>query len=136
MTTNTKNETEVLHDSIRMLKRKQQHELVLVKEQLHHVYESLKPINIIKNTLHDVSVSSEVKNDIVDNAVSLTAGYISKRVVVGKSHNPFRKFVGGIAQFAITAFLSKHSGTIRLAGQHLFQRILKPTNEMKQISRH
>jgi alanine dehydrogenase len=136
MSTDIKNETEVLHNTIRELKRKQQYELVLVKEQLHHVYESIKPINIIRNTLHDVSASSQVKSDIVDNAVSLTAGYISKRVVVGNSQNPMRKIAGRLAQFAITTLLSKYAGPIRLAGQHLFQRVLKPTNEAKQISRH
>lgn len=46
-----KNETDTLNQTIISLQNKQAQELKSLKEQFHLTYESLKPINLIKNTI-------------------------------------------------------------------------------------
>ena len=54
------NETEALNQAIIRLNHKRVYELQLLKEQFQIAYESLKPINIIKNTFQEVASSPTV----------------------------------------------------------------------------
>jgi hypothetical protein len=108
-----KNRTDTLKESISLLEKRQAEELILLKEQFHDVYESLKPINQIKDALHGIARLPDIKNVIISNAIGLTTGYLSKKVMVGGSHNPLKKLLGTFLQFAIANAVSKHSGTIK-----------------------
>ena len=108
-----KNESDILKESISLLKEKQAVELILLKEQFHYAYESLKPINQIKSALHGITALPDIKNVIISNAVGLTTGYLSKKIMVGQSHNPLKKLLGTFLQFAIANVVAKHSGNIK-----------------------
>ena len=54
---------------------KEQH----LKEQLFIIHESLKPINLIKSTLHEVASSPYLIDNILGATVGLASGYISKK---------------------------------------------------------
>jgi len=64
------NQKDLLNESIRLLQQKQALELIQLKEQFHATYESLKPLNLIKSTLHEVADSSEIKNNILNPTLS------------------------------------------------------------------
>jgi len=104
-----KNKTDMLKDSIGLLKKRQVEELILVKEQFHNVYESLKPINQIKSVLHGVTTLPDIKNVIISNVIGLITGFLSKKVMIGGSHNPVKQLLGTFLQFAITNAVIKHS---------------------------
>lgn len=74
-----KNERDKLNEAIIVLQVKRKEERMLLREQLHIIYESIKPINLIKNTLKDISSSSEIKSKILDNAIGIGTGYLSKK---------------------------------------------------------
>ena len=74
------NETETLNNAIILLQAKRDSELVLLKEQFHEAYESLRPINIIKSAFKEVA-SPNVQGSIVDNAIGLGTGFISKKIL-------------------------------------------------------
>jgi hypothetical protein len=59
----TQTATERLKESIRLLEMKQQEEGKILKEQLRITYESLKPVNLIKSSLKEITSSMEIKND-------------------------------------------------------------------------
>lgn len=124
-----KNETDALNETIVLLQNKRAEELKLLKEQFHLTYESLKPINLIKSTFHEVTASPEIKNNILNNAIGLTTGYLSRKVLVGASHNPIKKIFGILLQFAIANVVSKHTDTIKSAGENLLHRIFKNGKE-------
>jgi hypothetical protein len=126
-----KNEIESLKETITSLKDKQAHELKLIKGHLHDIYEDLKPINLIKNTIQEIACSQEIKSNLVNNAIGLGAGHLSRKILIGSTHNPIKKIAGTILQFAITNLATKHSKSIKAAGQNIFERILKYTKEMK-----
>ncbi|HTA83810.1 MAG TPA: hypothetical protein VK783_12775 [Bacteroidia bacterium] len=108
-----KNKTDILKESISLLEQKQIKELIVLKEQFHRVYESLKPINQIKGALHGIATMPDIKNAIISNVIGLTTGYLSKKVVVGGSHNPLKKLLGIFLQFAVANTVLKHSGIIK-----------------------
>lgn len=128
---NNLNETESLNIAIVLLQDKRKRELELLKEQFHDTYESLRPINLIKNAFNEVS-SPNVQGSLVDNAIGLGTGYLSKKIVVGRSRNPLRKLMGTLLQFAITNVVSKNADGIKSTGIHLAQSFLKHRKKQKQ----
>ncbi|MBK7851648.1 MAG: hypothetical protein IPJ66_11065 [Bacteroidetes bacterium] len=126
------NETDALNKSILLLQNKQEDELVLLKEQFHITYESLKPINIIKTTLSKVVESPELKSNIVNNVIGAATGYLSKIVLFGASRNPVTRLMGTLLQFAVTNITTKHGDTIKLAGEKIIQRFMKEKKEPKK----
>ena len=118
------NQTDALNKAISLLQHKQTQELIALKEQLQLSYETLKPINLIKNTLHEVALSPDINNILVNNIIGLTTGYLSKKVLVGASHNPIKRVFGTVMQFAIANVVSKHSDTVKAVVEMLVHRIL------------
>ena len=102
-----KNEADALKDAINLLQNKQAHELRLLKEQFHITYDSLKPINLIKKGFLDVTASPDIKKTLINNAIGLATGYLSKKVLIGSSHNPIKKLLGTILEFAVASVVVK-----------------------------
>ena len=101
------NESQVLQQAIQLLKEKQALELAQLTEQYHRTYESLQPVNLIKNVFGQLTNSSEIKGNILNSVIGLVSGYATKKVVLGSTHNPVKKILGAVLQFAITNFVSK-----------------------------
>jgi hypothetical protein len=104
---------EGLRNTIQLLEIKQNKELALLKRQFHDTYDSLKPINILKNTFKEFTASPEIKDNVLGVATGLTAGYLSKILVDGVSHNSFTKIVGSLLQLGITNVVSKNTEAIK-----------------------
>lgn len=130
------NQTDALNEKIISVQFKQVVELKLLKEQFHHTYQSLKPINLIKSTLHEVELAPEIKTSLFNNAIGLTTGYISKKVLIGASRNPITKLMGTLLQFAVTNIASKHGQDIKLAGENILHRLLKFRSNSKKEFHH
>jgi hypothetical protein len=127
-----KNEKENLAETISLLKIKQAQDLILMKEQLHTTFESLKPINLIKNTFHEIEDSPEIKNGLLNSAVGYATDFISKKVMVNAADNSMKKIIGSVLQFAITNLVAKNADTIVTTGENLLKRVLKSKNGINQ----
>jgi hypothetical protein len=103
------NQQAVLNEAINLLKDKQAYELQLLKTQFYTTYESLKPINLIKNGLHEVTSSPDVKKTVINTAIGLATGYISKKVLIGTTNNPIKKILGAILEFTIANVIAKNA---------------------------
>jgi hypothetical protein len=97
----------LLNEAINLLKDKQACELQLLKSQFHITYESLKPINLIKNGLHEITASPDVKKTVINTAIGLATGYISKKVLIGATNNPIKKILGAVLEFTIANVVAK-----------------------------
>ena len=102
-----KDEKAALQETIKLLEQKQAQELILLRDQFYITYESIKPVNIIKKAVHDIIGSSEIKNDILSNVIGLATGFISKKIVVGSSDNPFKKILGTILEYIVANFVTR-----------------------------
>jgi hypothetical protein len=112
------NETDALKDAIAVLQHKQAAELQLLKEQFHITYESLKPVNLIKKGFKDITESPGIKNTLINNAIGLATGFLSKKVLIGASHNPIKRLLGTILEFAVASVVAKQvNNTVQEASQ-------------------
>jgi len=101
------NHTETLQEAIQLLKMQQAGQLEQLKEQYLYTYESLKPINIIKRTFKQLTSTAEFKGNVVSNLIGIGTGYLTKKVLVGSTHNIFKKVLGTVVQLAITNVVTK-----------------------------
>jgi hypothetical protein len=93
----------------------------ILKDQFLVTYESLKPINLIKSTLKEIATSPIIGDNVLGSIMGLATGYLSKKIVVGGSANPFRKLFGTLLQFGIANTVAKHPEIIRMVGQYIAQ---------------
>jgi hypothetical protein len=82
-------------------------------------YESLKPINMIKSTLQEISGSPNLKSNLLDATLGVGAGLLSKKLMVGSSNNIFRKIGGTLLEFGIATVVAKNSDKIKIIGKGL-----------------
>lgn len=90
-----------------------------LKEQLFITRDSLKPVNLIKSALSEVASSPYLIDNILGATMGLASGYISRKLIVGKSGNIFRKLLGTILQFGVTNVVAQHSDPIKSFGQFI-----------------
>jgi len=113
-----------LRSAILQLEIRQSEEGILLKEQFHLTYESIKPLNLIKSTFKEVVTSGNLKDDIINTSVGLTAGYISKAVFQGVTRGPLNKLLGTALMFGIKTLVTKNPRAVKSFGQFIFKRIL------------
>ncbi len=101
-----------LKAAILLLERRQEEEGKLLKGQFHETYESIKPINLIKNTFREAAASRDLKENLVKVSVSLVAGYLSQALFARVSNNPLKKLLGTVVLFGITNAIANHPQVI------------------------
>ena len=102
-----------LKESIRLLEVTQVAEGRICKEQFYVVLESIKPVNLIKNTFNEVVSSPNLMNSVLGTTIGLAAGYLSNKTVVGSSENLLQKLLGTLLQFGVTTLIIKNSESIK-----------------------
>jgi hypothetical protein len=123
-----------LKDAIQLLEVEQEIRGQLLKEQLYTTYESLKPLNLLKHTLKELTSSPYMIDNISGGAMGLVSGFLSKKIFVGASGNLIRKLIGSVLQFGITNVVAQNSGVIKTVGQALFHHFFHK-NELNSESR-
>lgn len=105
------NATDTLQEMIVLLQKKQTVELMQLKDHYHYTYESLRPLNIVKNIFTDMTTSAELRGNLINNIVGISTGYLTKKVMLGATHNPIKRILGTLLQFVITNVVTKYSNT-------------------------
>jgi hypothetical protein len=108
-----------LKNAIELLEVEQEEKAILLKEQFYVAYDSLKPINILKSSLHQIISSPAFSDDILGTFLGWVSGFLSKKIVVGSSASHFRKLIGTILQFGVTNFISQHPNAIKYLAQFI-----------------
>jgi len=93
--------------AIKRLERRSQILEEELKDDFHKILESLKPTNVLKNTLHEIQESTPLKHNLLKVALGLGAGYFSRKMVIGKSAGIVKKALGTALQYGITNFIAK-----------------------------
>ena len=110
-----------LKESIHLLEIQRAEEEFLLKEQFKITNEALKPANLIKHTLSQLAGSPGIKGNLLNATIGLAAGYVSKKVVLGATHNPVTKLLGAVLQMGVGSFVSKHPGGIKSVAMNLIK---------------
>lgn len=123
---------ESLKESIRLLEIQQAEEGKILKEQFKATYESLKLVNLVKSSLSELTNSVEIKNNLFETIVSIVTGYLSKKLMINSTSNPFKKILGVLIQLGVTNLVAKNAETIRFFITELIDRFLHPKEEVPE----
>jgi hypothetical protein len=113
-----------LKKAIQLLQEEEIEKRQLLKEQFTLTVESLKPINLLKNTVKDFSSSPELIENVIGNVAGLVSGYLSNKLFVGSSGNLIRKIIGVLVQLGVTTIVSRNPEAIKSLGQFILQYFL------------
>ncbi|MDD2412662.1 MAG: hypothetical protein RBS19_02535 [Bacteroidales bacterium] len=102
-----------LQEKILLLEAKQQNDKVLLKEQFKLSFESLKPLNLVKDAFNELTNLSGFGGETLGTSLGIAAGYFSKKIVVGSSKNPFKKILGSIVQAGVTSYVMNNTDQIK-----------------------
>lgn len=116
--------TILIDELIRVKTTEQELHRAALQTQFHVVYESLKPLNIIKTTLQQVISSPEIKTTFGDAALGMAAGFAAKKLFVGNSANPLTRVLGALLETAVSRKTEANADTIKSAGSLLLKKLL------------
>ena len=106
-----------LDSTIEWLEGEQATKRELLSERFREGFDSLKPINLIKSTVKDLTSSSTSMDDLIGPLLGLAAGHLTKRLVTGKSENETRQAVGAALQVGVTNLVIQNQDSIKYAGK-------------------
>ena len=102
-----------LKNAIQLLEADHAVKQQILKEQFYITYESLKPVNLLRRTIHDISTSPDILDNLIGSSMGIASGYLSKKIFVGSSGNIFRKLLGIFVQYGISNAVKRNSEGIR-----------------------
>lgn len=118
-----------LRAAILRLEIQQAEERIALKEHFQLAYKSIKPANIILNTLKDLGESSILKDGILNSSVGFGTGYLSKVLFQGVVNSPIKKILGSAIMFGITNFVTKNPDAIKAMAKKIFNLFGKRSTE-------
>ncbi len=118
----------LLNQRILETESEQKTQAAALKEQFRATYESLKPINIIKNTFKQAAISPDLRSQVANTALGLGAGFLVKKLFGGDSKNPLIKLVGTMLGSFIGSKVENNADGIKSAGSFLVSKIKEEYN--------
>ena len=115
---------DLLDEAIDLLETKRALELIHLKEQLNEVLESLKPINLIKDTIKKVTTSPDLKSGIGTTAIGVASGLLVKNILFRKTHNPLKLVARTMLQTVAAGIATNNSDIIKSTAQSIFHALL------------
>lgn len=114
-----------LKSAILLLEYRQVENGQRLEEDFYTVVEILKPVNLIRTTLSNITTSPGLVNALLSGALGIATGYLSKKIVVGASGNILKNLLGTVLQFGVTTVVAQHPETVRSISQFILQHILR-----------
>jgi len=109
----TKNALLILEENIQVLEIQQADLLLGLKLEVEAIGESIKPINYVKNTLKEISNLPDFKSELLNTTLAMSAGFFSKKIMVGNTNNPAKIALGTLLQIGVTSLLSNKAENLR-----------------------
>jgi len=102
-----------LQKAIAQLQRQKDEQLVALSDQWQETKSNLNPMTILKDGVKDLFSSSDVKSGMFKGLLSLGAGFLTRKLVVGSSGGAARKIMGTLAQTGATSLAFKGSDALK-----------------------
>lgn len=112
-----------LKEEIAFLQSQQAQDFLALKVEAKKAYTSLKPVNFLNDTLKDLSSSPEFKGNLMNSTIGIGAGFITKKLVLGATHNPIKQFLGTLLQIGVTSLVSRNGDSLKSGVSKLISRL-------------
>ena len=113
----------LLQESIAEMEKQRAQELILLQAEVNELRESIKPINLIKNTLKSVTTSNNEKTGLGNTVIGLATGLLVKKIFFRKTYNPLKMTAGYLLQTGVTVLVANNSDKINFVGKKLLRSI-------------
>ena len=113
MTMGSINNLADLKAAIQTLENRETVELLLLKEEFLITIDAIKPLNVIKSSISEMTSSPDFKNKFVETTLGLTVGYLSKTLLFGPTYNPIKQLIGDYLELGIANIVSKNQGALK-----------------------
>jgi hypothetical protein len=90
-----------LNNAIHLLENELNQQKQLVTDQVNVIYENFKPVNVVRDLFREVVSSDEFRSNVITAAIGISTGYITKKLMVGKSRNLMKALGGNLLQYGI-----------------------------------
>jgi hypothetical protein len=100
-----------LQAAIADLKLREAAEKEALVEQWQDTLESLKPANLIKSAMNRIT-GGKLTDNVMDAAIGVGAGLLSKKILVGRSGNVFKKILGNVVEVGVANLVANNAGKI------------------------
>lgn len=101
------------------MEEKQRREKLELVENFHVLTENLKPMNLIKSSIHKVTSTPGIAGTILKASLGLGAGMISKKLLIGHSTGILKTLAGNAVKLGVAGIIAKKSDNIKYAGLKL-----------------
>ena len=105
------NNIEALNKVILLLEDRKKLEYNDLKLQFYETSENFRPINIFKQSVKDFTEIGEVRTNLFETLLSISGGYFSKKIIIGKSNSIIKNIFGYALQYTVTNFIAKKVST-------------------------
>lgn len=113
-----------LKDAIQKLESDKAVQVFLIRQDFEHAYESINPLNLIRDNLEDSPSSKFLGNNMISTSVGLATGFLIKKWIIGKSNNPVRAILGSAVQIGAINLMARYQSAIEIVGRTLLQLFL------------
>jgi hypothetical protein len=124
--------SEELSEAIAALELKAAAQKREIGETFTAVSESLKPVNLVKNGFRSV-FSGEHKEDIFNALIGLGSGFLSRKLIIGKSSGFVGKTVGKAIQWGMAGLVSKNAEKIKEKAGGIIDRLFKKRKDTSRL---
>lgn len=74
---------------------------------------SVTPGNLVKSFVSNIKTSPHLRNSLLDTAVGIGAGFVGKKLFVGKSRNILKRLGGTAIEFIVANMIRKRIPALR-----------------------
>lgn len=103
-----------IRNAIVLLETEQEVKGQLLRQQVHLTYEGLKPVNLLKSAVQEIS-SAPLPAKLLSTTAGLALGYLARKIVIGASVNIF----GSMIQLGVTKLIARQSNRIKSIKQFI-----------------
>jgi hypothetical protein len=123
-----KNSKELEARITELQKRKVIQESLLIS-QVNTTVDSLKPINLIRNTFSNIRETPEVRNNILKSIAGFGLGMLTKRLFIGKSKSLVSKMLSTGLELGMAKAAVKQTDKLRAYGIAVYNNIFSKNHK-------
>lgn len=107
------NNTHDLNEAILLLENEVDEQKRKLNDQLNALYESFKPVNVVKDVFSEVVTSDDFRSNLISATMGISTGYITKKLLFRKSSNLFKSLAGNLVQYGLANLIIHPSKTLK-----------------------
>lgn len=130
------NPNDELNSNISLLEQKRDKDFLELKQQLRLTGESMKPSNLIKGAVKDISGSSQLRSMLIKAGIGLALGFVAKKLITKQRRNNKNQILGNALQYGISFLAAKRNNLIKAAGIYVANSLIEAIRERRMRRRH